>query len=107
LIGKLGGNNKQVVRCLEIFKTDTHKLLEAIETSLKNKDEQGSKNSFHSLRGMLLTMEMRKAASTVAAMEVFVEKENFENSQNLFSALTNEIEFAVDYIERSMQADAW
>jgi len=68
LIDKLGGNHEQILRCLEIFKADTPGLLESIRTSLKNKDGQGSKNSCHGLRGMLLTLEMHKAAATAASM---------------------------------------
>jgi HPt (histidine-containing phosphotransfer) domain-containing protein len=66
--------------------------------SLKNKDRQESKNSCHGLRGMLLTMEMRKAADTAAKMEELIVEKKFENSNELLPALETEIENAVKYI---------
>jgi HPt (histidine-containing phosphotransfer) domain-containing protein len=103
LINKLGGNNKQILRCLQLFKEDAPKLLERIKISLKNKDRQESKNSCHGLRGMLLTMEMRKAADTVAKMEELITEKNFENSNELLPELEIDIEEAVNYIASSVQ----
>jgi two-component system sensor histidine kinase/response regulator len=106
LINKLGGNNKQILRCLELFREDTPKLLEVIRMSLKNKDRQELKSSCHGLRGMLLTMEMRKAADTAAKMEELVTEKKFENSATLLPALEFEIEEAVNYIASGVHMNA-
>jgi two-component system sensor histidine kinase/response regulator len=104
LINKLGGNGKQILRCLELFKEDTPKLLEGLKTSLKNKDRQESKNSCHGLRGMLLAMEMRKASDIAAKIEELVTEKRFENSNELLLKLEIEIEKAVNYIASGVKA---
>jgi CheY-like chemotaxis protein/HPt (histidine-containing phosphotransfer) domain-containing protein len=99
LIGKLGGNHQQIRRCLEILKADIPGLLETIRMSLKNKDRQESKSSCHGLRGMLLTMEMHKAAATAANIEALASEKKFEDSGILLAVLKTEIEQAVSSIE--------
>jgi len=104
LINKLGGNSKQVLRCLELFKEDSPKLLEGIKTGLKNKDRQESKNSCHGLRGMLLAMEMRKAANIAAKIDELITQKEFKNSNRLLPELEIEIEQAVNYIASCVKA---
>ena len=102
LIDKLGGNHAQILHCLEIFKTDAPKSLESIRSGFKNKDGKESKKSCHGLRGMLLTMEMRRAAAIASKMETFIMEKKLENSQALLSLLENEIEMAINFIEMSI-----
>jgi HPt (histidine-containing phosphotransfer) domain-containing protein len=102
LIDKLGGNNKQVLRCLEIFKDDLPPSLEIIKTGLKNKEVKEAKNSCHGLRGMLLTMEMKKAASTANLLETSIIEKRFEISLELLPLLEREIEAALNLIENSI-----
>jgi len=99
LFDKLGGNNKQILRCLEIFKTDAPKSLEIIKTGLKNKERKEAKNSCHGLRGMLLTMEMEKAAATAAILETLIIEKRFETCNELLPILETEIVEAVNFIE--------
>jgi CheY-like chemotaxis protein/HPt (histidine-containing phosphotransfer) domain-containing protein len=102
LIDKLGRNHAQILHCLEIFKTDAPKSLESIRGGLKNKDARESKKSCHGLRGMLLTMEMHKAAAIASKMETFIIEKKFENSQALLSLLEKEIELAISFIVMSI-----
>lgn len=102
LIDKLGGNYAQILYCLEIFRTDAPGSLESIRNGFKNKDGRESKKSCHGLRGMLLTMEMRRAAAIASKMETFIIEKKFENSQALLSLLENEIELAISFIEMSI-----
>jgi HPt (histidine-containing phosphotransfer) domain-containing protein len=102
LIDKLGGNYAQIRRCVEIFKTDAPRSLESIRNGFKNKDGKESKKSCHGLRGMLLTMEMHRSAAIASRIETFIMEKKFENSQALLSLLENEIELAINFIERSI-----
>jgi HPt (histidine-containing phosphotransfer) domain-containing protein len=102
LVDKLGGNNKQILRCLEIFKRDAPKLLEIIKTGLKNKESKKAKNSCDGLRGILLTMEMEKAAATAAILETLIIEKRFDTCGELLPILETEIDEAVDFIAIAM-----
>ncbi len=104
LVNKLGGNNKQVLRCLDIFKTDAPASMHVIKTGLKNQEVKEAKNSCHGLRGMLLTMEMKKAASTAMLLETLIIEKKFEIAIQLIPLFENEIGASVDLIETSLTA---
>ena len=105
LLSKLSGNHNQVLRCLGIFKKDSPELLERIRNGIKNKNVKESKNSCHGLRGMLIIMEMRRAATLALTMETVILGKNFETCEALLLKLKNEINTAVNFIEASINPD--
>jgi len=105
LVDKLGGNHELIIHCLEIFKADAPKLLKTVRNGLENENGKESKNSCHGLRGMLLTLEMHKAAAIASAMETLILEKNFETCQALLLSLENEINAAVNFIEILIHPD--
>jgi HPt (histidine-containing phosphotransfer) domain-containing protein len=102
LVNKLGGNKQQVLRCIEIFKADVPKSLRIIKSGLLNCEVKEAKNSCHGLRGMLLTMEMKKASSTAMMMETLIIEKKFEIAAQLMPLLESEINISVTLIENSI-----
>jgi HPt (histidine-containing phosphotransfer) domain-containing protein len=104
LKNKLGGNKQQLLRCIEIFKTDAPKSLRIIKDGLRNCEVKEAKNSCHGLRGMLLTMEMKKASSTATTLETLIIEKKFEMAVQLMPHLEREINISVTLIEKSLTA---
>lgn len=98
LLDKLGNNHKQIARCLSIFEEDTPKLLESLKAGIKTKNPREAKNATHGLRGMLLTMEMHKAAQIAAVTENLALGKNFAEADAHVAILEKEIDRAVALI---------
>ncbi len=93
LVEKLSANRQMIARCHDIFATDSVKAVAAIRKGMAAGDSKAAKKAVHGLRGMLVTLEMRKPAGTAEALESMFSGNNF-----------HEATFALRLLEEEMNA---
>src|SRR4051812_34250090 len=69
LLEKLSGNRQMIARCHNIFTTDSATAVIAIRKAMAEDDLKAAKKAVHGLRGILVTLEMRRPARTAQALE--------------------------------------
>jgi len=62
-------NNAIITRLFTSFVNSSHMILEELEEAIKSKDKDKIKEKMHALRGMLLSLEIRKLAKTCENIE--------------------------------------
>jgi two-component system, sensor histidine kinase and response regulator len=99
LLEKMDGDQNQLQKCLDLFRKELPALIKAVENALQQKKSRNLKNACHDLRGMLLTMEMIRAVTTITRMETLAAERKLKNAAALLPHLDREIHLAIHYIE--------
>ncbi|OQP48001.1 hybrid sensor histidine kinase/response regulator [Niastella populi] len=102
LLEKFEGNKDQVLKCLELFVNELPALYKAVESGIWKENTNELKDACHDIRGMALAMEMHSAASITLKMEELADKNYFEEMDNLFNSLKNEITNTTDYVRSNV-----
>lgn len=102
---KLMGSTTHLKRCIELLKKDTPFALSQLSKSLHNKDWKVFKDECHSLKGMLLTMEMKAAASLSSRIEELAKEKNQTDIEPLLEQLILKINGAVVQLEANVLAE--
>ena len=101
---KLMGSKTHLKRCIELLKRDTPTSIEKLTDSLLKKNWKGFKDECHSLKGMLLTMEMKSAASLSSRIEELSKDKNQTAIQPLLPQLSAKISGAIIQLEERIES---
>lgn len=101
---KFVGNKDQMVSILSLFEIELPPVMFSIKESIRTRDQDSLKRACHDLRGILLSMEMRAAASVAETLEIYAERNNMQEAGSLIPILEEKINSAAIQLENYLGA---
>lgn len=102
LLEKFDGDKGQILKCLELLKIELSAFYQAVESGICKESTKECNDACHDLRGMMLTMEMHDAASIILQMEALADRKQFNEVNDLYRSLKDEIAHTIDFLKSTI-----